>query len=112
MRGYSGMIDDDIFHMSTRSVANIIQRGGTILKTARSRPITWTVDFAAQHVGFWGARLFSKCDNKQLCNIHFKCLAVSCCSASLQLIESARDEVDERSQGSKEAFIQLMHSVA
>jgi 6-phosphofructokinase 1 len=37
MRGYSGMIDDDIFHMSTRSVANIIQRGGTILKTARSK---------------------------------------------------------------------------
>jgi 6-phosphofructokinase 1 len=37
MRGYSGMIDDDIFRMEGRSVANIIQRGGTILKTARSK---------------------------------------------------------------------------
>jgi 6-phosphofructokinase 1 len=37
MRGYSGMIDNDIFQMNSRSVANIIQRGGTILKTARSK---------------------------------------------------------------------------
>jgi 6-phosphofructokinase 1 len=37
MRGYSGMIEDDIYQMSSRSVANIIQRGGTILKTARSK---------------------------------------------------------------------------
>ena len=36
MRGYSGMIEDDIIKMESRSVANIIQRGGTILKTARS----------------------------------------------------------------------------
>ncbi len=37
MRGFSGMIDDDIIRMESRSVANIIQRGGTILKTARSK---------------------------------------------------------------------------
>lgn len=37
MRGYNGMIDDDIIRMESRSVANIIQRGGTILKTARSK---------------------------------------------------------------------------
>lgn len=37
MRGYSGMIDDDIYKMESRSVANIIQRGGTILKCARSK---------------------------------------------------------------------------
>lgn len=37
MRGYNGMIEDDIFKMDSRSVANIIQRGGTILKTARSK---------------------------------------------------------------------------
>ncbi|RYY62727.1 MAG: 6-phosphofructokinase [Chitinophagaceae bacterium] len=37
MRGYQGMVDDDIFQMESRSVANIIQRGGTILKTARSK---------------------------------------------------------------------------
>lgn len=37
MRGYSGMVEDDIFKMESRSVANIIQRGGTILKTARCK---------------------------------------------------------------------------
>ena len=37
MRGYQGMIEDDIYRMESRSVANIIQRGGTILKTARSK---------------------------------------------------------------------------
>jgi len=37
IRGYNGMIEDDIFKMDSRSVANIIQRGGTILKTARSK---------------------------------------------------------------------------
>lgn len=37
MRGYQGMIEDDIYQMDSRSVANIIQRGGTILKTARCK---------------------------------------------------------------------------
>lgn len=37
MRGYQGLIEDDIHPMESRSVANIIQRGGTILKTARSK---------------------------------------------------------------------------
>jgi 6-phosphofructokinase 1 len=37
MRGYQGMIEDDIYRMEGRSVANIIQRGGTILKTARCK---------------------------------------------------------------------------
>jgi 6-phosphofructokinase 1 len=37
MRGYQGLIEDDIFRMEGRSVANIIQRGGTILKTARCK---------------------------------------------------------------------------
>jgi 6-phosphofructokinase 1 len=35
MRGYQGLIEDDIVDMESRSVANTIQRGGTILKTAR-----------------------------------------------------------------------------
>jgi 6-phosphofructokinase 1 len=35
-RGYDGMIKGDLFPMDRRSVSNIIQRGGTILKTARS----------------------------------------------------------------------------
>jgi len=37
MRGYAGMIENDIIPMQSRSVANIIQRGGTILKTARCK---------------------------------------------------------------------------
>ncbi len=35
--GYQGMIDDDFVEMHHHSVSNILQRGGTILKTARSR---------------------------------------------------------------------------
>jgi 6-phosphofructokinase 1 len=37
MRGYTGMVENDIFHMESKSVANIIQRGGTILKTSRCK---------------------------------------------------------------------------
>ena len=37
MRGYAGMIENEISKMETRSVANIIQRGGTILKTGRCK---------------------------------------------------------------------------
>lgn len=35
-RGFDGMVSGDIFPMEAKSVANIIQRGGTMLKTARS----------------------------------------------------------------------------
>jgi 6-phosphofructokinase 1 len=37
VRGYEGMIDGDIVKLGARSVGNIIQRGGTILKSARSQ---------------------------------------------------------------------------
>jgi 6-phosphofructokinase 1 len=36
-RGYNGMISGDIFKMTSQSVSNIIQRGGTTLKSARSK---------------------------------------------------------------------------
>jgi len=36
MRGYAGLIKGEIVEMDVSSVSNIIQRGGTILKTARS----------------------------------------------------------------------------
>lgn len=36
MRGYEGMIEGDLVKLGARSVGNILQRGGTILKTARS----------------------------------------------------------------------------
>lgn len=35
-RGYAGMIEGSFIKMNSHSVSNIIQRGGTILKTARS----------------------------------------------------------------------------
>ncbi|MBX2969233.1 MAG: 6-phosphofructokinase [Cyclobacteriaceae bacterium] len=35
-RGYEGMIEGDFVKLGARSVGNILQRGGTILKTARS----------------------------------------------------------------------------
>ncbi|EAZ79957.1 6-phosphofructokinase [Algoriphagus machipongonensis] len=35
-RGYEGMIEGDIKRMYSHSVSNIVQRGGTILKSARS----------------------------------------------------------------------------
>lgn len=35
-RGYSGLLEEDIIDMNTKSVADIIQKGGTILYTARS----------------------------------------------------------------------------
>ncbi len=36
LRGYQGMIENDLMPMHARSVSNIIHRGGTILKSARS----------------------------------------------------------------------------
>lgn len=36
IRGYNGLIKNDFIAMDSRSVSNIIHRGGTILKTARS----------------------------------------------------------------------------
>ena len=36
-RGYQGMIEGDFINMSARSVNNIIHKGGTILKSARSK---------------------------------------------------------------------------
>lgn len=35
-RGYQGMIEGDIVEMDSKSVSNIVQKGGTILKSARS----------------------------------------------------------------------------
>ncbi|MGY3054461.1 6-phosphofructokinase 1 [Pedobacter sp. UYEF25] len=36
IRGYEGLINNEFIEMDRKSVANIIQRGGTILKTGRS----------------------------------------------------------------------------
>ena len=37
-RGYQGLIDNDMYDMEPRSVSNILNLGGTILKTARCLP--------------------------------------------------------------------------
>lgn len=37
MRGYQGLIGGEFIDMVPRSVSNVIQRGGTILKTSRSK---------------------------------------------------------------------------
>ncbi|KAA9327606.1 6-phosphofructokinase [Hymenobacter busanensis] len=37
MRGYSGLIKGEIVRLDTTAVANVVQRGGTILKSARSQ---------------------------------------------------------------------------
>lgn len=37
IKGYEGLIKDEIIELNHRSVSNIINRGGTILKTARSK---------------------------------------------------------------------------
>jgi 6-phosphofructokinase 1 len=42
MRGYQGLIQNDIVPMTSKSVSNIIQQGGTILKTARSKDFLTT----------------------------------------------------------------------
>lgn len=39
-RGYAGLIDNEIIDLTTESVSNTIQRGGTILKSARSKEFT------------------------------------------------------------------------
>ncbi len=53
MRGYAGMIDDDIKEMDGRSVANIIQRGGTVLKTARSKEF---MEFAGREKAYYNLK--------------------------------------------------------
>ncbi len=37
LRGYKGLIEKDYIYMGPRSVSNIIQRGGTILRTSRCK---------------------------------------------------------------------------
>ncbi|WP_299471144.1 6-phosphofructokinase [Mucilaginibacter sp.] len=37
-QGYQGLIDNNMYEMNTRSVSNILNLGGTILKTARCLP--------------------------------------------------------------------------
>ncbi len=77
IRGYEGLINNDFIPMDRKSVANIIQRGGTVLKTARSEAFrtvegrkTAYENLKAQNIDalvviggdgtFTGANIFSK----------------------------------------------------
>ncbi|MCC6514723.1 MAG: 6-phosphofructokinase [Chitinophagales bacterium] len=42
LNGYEGMVNGDFIEMNTRSVGNIIHRGGTMLKSSRSKSFTTT----------------------------------------------------------------------
>ena len=55
-RGYAGLIDGDFTEMDVSSVSNIIQRGGTILKTARSEKFKTPAGLAraAGNLSEWG----------------------------------------------------------
>ncbi len=46
-RGYAGLINDEVEKLNSRSVADIIQRGGTVLKTARSAEFVTEEGFAS-----------------------------------------------------------------
>src|ERR1700743_4001994 len=38
-QGYKGLIENDMYEMQSRSVSNILNLGGTILRTARCLPL-------------------------------------------------------------------------
>ena len=48
-RGYEGMIEGDIRRLEKRDVGNILQRGGTVLKTARSQEFRTPEGRASAH---------------------------------------------------------------
>ena len=49
-RGYQGLLNEEIVDMQARSVSDIIQRGGTILGTARCQEFKTE---AGQQTGLW-----------------------------------------------------------
>lgn len=53
-RGYAGLLDEDIIEMDAKSVADIIQKGGTILYTARC------LEFKEEEVQKRGAEVLRK----------------------------------------------------
>src|SRR5688572_32657882 len=48
-RGFQGMIEGDIIEMGPRSVKNIVNKGGTILKSTRSKEFMSAVGRVAAH---------------------------------------------------------------
>ena len=61
-RGYNGLMEDDMYEMNLRSVSDIINRGGTILYSARSPRFKTEEGMAdAINIGDW---IIVKSDNK------------------------------------------------
>jgi 6-phosphofructokinase 1 len=58
--GYTGLIDDNFFHLGVRDVGGIIQRGGTILGSARS------LEFEAEEGQVKAMRMLEKHDIEAL----------------------------------------------
>ena len=59
-RGYNGLMEDDMYEMNIRSVSDIINRGGTILYSARS-PRFKTEEGMADAINkgtSWGSKAF------------------------------------------------------
>lgn len=52
-RGYEGLIRNEIKDMTTQDVSSIIQRGGTILKTARSKDLKLPKDVRWRTIIWW-----------------------------------------------------------
>ena len=52
IRGFQGLIDNTMSELDSRSVSNIIQRGGTILKSARSKEFMTTDGRLKAHQNF------------------------------------------------------------
>ena len=48
-RGYQGLIEDKFVELDSEKVSNIVQRGGTILKSARSQDLELKVDVLKLH---------------------------------------------------------------
>ena len=53
-RGYEGLIHDEVKEFTTENVSGIITRGGTILKTARSKDFNFGMEFDFPCIGLPG----------------------------------------------------------
>ena len=111
MRGYSGMVEDEIIKMESRSVANIIQRGGTILKTSRCKEFfeyegrKKAYENLKKHdidglviIGgdgsFKGAQLFSNEFDKDIAGTDFTIGFDTAVNTAVEAIDKIRDTAD------------------
>ena len=53
MRGYAGLLNEEIIDMDARSVSDIIQKGGTILYTARCEEFRTVLSRERRNFPIW-----------------------------------------------------------